>query len=123
MVEWESEIGPSGEVFYIESAEESLFEDSTISDDKGDSPLPELTRRRSTRAGKLFRLIRRKESKRWSSKNKRINSNTNVASNTVVQEKADGSGSKEVTFQDFQVLIEPINLIFSDIEHLGTVAQ
>lgn len=103
MVEWESEIGPSGEVFYIESAEESLFEDSTISDDKGDSPLPELTRRRSTRAGKLFRLIRRKESKRWSSRNKRINSNTNVVSNTVVQEKADGSGNKEVTFQDFQV--------------------
>ncbi|EZA55008.1 PDZ domain-containing protein [Ooceraea biroi] len=101
VVEWESEIGPSGEVLYIESAEESLFENTTA-DDKDDSPQPELTRRRSTRAGKLFRLIRRKESKRWSTRNKRINSNTNMASNTVAQEKTDGSGSKEVTFRDFQ---------------------
>jgi len=79
-------------------------------DDKNDNSQPELTRRRSMRAGKLFRLIRRKESKRWSMRNKRINSNTNVINKTVIQEKIDGSGSKEVTFQDFQVLIYPITL-------------
>ncbi|GAB1864614.1 Protein inturned [Camponotus japonicus] len=101
-VEWESEIGPNGEVFYIESIEESLFEsDHATLDDKNDSPQPELTRRRSTRAGKLFRLIRRKESKRWSTRNKRINNST-TSSNTVEQEKGDGSGNKEVTFRDFQ---------------------
>lgn len=77
-------------------------------DNKNDSSQPELTRRRSTRAGKLFRLIRRKESKRWSTRNKRIN-NSNAASNTVEQEKGDGSGSKEVTFRDFQVMIEALN--------------
>lgn len=102
MVEWESEIGPTGEVFYIESAEENLLENPTTSEDKSESPQPELTRRRSTRAGKLFRLIRRKESKRWSTRNKRINNS--AASNTAAQEK--GDGSKEVKFQDFQVLIE-----------------
>ncbi|KAL6436477.1 hypothetical protein ACFW04_004751 [Cataglyphis niger] len=101
-VEWESEIKPNGEVFYIESIEENLFDsDHTTSDNKNDSPQPELTRRRSTRAGKLFRLIRRKESKRWSMRNKRI-TNSGVASNTVEEEKGDGSGSKEVTFRDFQ---------------------
>lgn len=105
IVEWETEIGPSGEVFYIESAEESLSEDPTTLDDKSDkSPQPELTRRRSTRAGKLFRLIRRKESKRWSTRNKRINNST-IIGNTLAEEKGDGSGNKEVTFRDFQVLI------------------
>ncbi|XP_011694656.1 PREDICTED: protein inturned [Wasmannia auropunctata] len=99
VVEWESEIGPNGEVFYIESAEESLLENPTASEDKSESPQPELTRRRSTRAGKLFRLIRRKESKRWSTRNKRISSSV-AASNTAAQEK--GDGSKEVKFQDFQ---------------------
>lgn len=100
MVEWESEIGPTGEIFYIESAEESLLENPTISENDIESPQPELTRRRSTRAGKLFRLIRRKESKRWSTRNKRINSAT--TNNVTAEEK--GDGSKEVKFQDFQVL-------------------
>ncbi|XP_071571920.1 protein inturned isoform X2 [Temnothorax nylanderi] len=99
LVEWESEIGPTGEVFYIESAEESLLENPTTSEDKSESPQPELTRRRSTRAGKLFRLIRRKESKRWSTRNKRIN-NSAAANSTAAQEK--GDGGKEVKFQDFQ---------------------
>lgn len=109
VVEWESEIGPTGEVFYVESAEESLFEDPTVFNNKNDSPQPELTRRRSTRAGKLFRLIRRKESKRWSTRNKKINSST-VASNIGAQEK-DANGSKEVTFRDFQVLIRDTLLL------------
>jgi len=100
VVEWESEIGPTGEIFYIESAEESLLENPTISENDIESPQPELTRRRSTRAGKLFRLIRRKESKRWSTRNKRINSAT--TNNVTAEEK--GDGSKEVKFQDFQVL-------------------
>ncbi|XP_024887243.1 protein inturned isoform X2 [Temnothorax curvispinosus] len=99
LVEWESEIGPTGEVFYIESAEESLLENPTTSEGKSESPQPELTRRRSTRAGKLFRLIRRKESKRWSTRNKRIN-NSAAANSTAAQEK--GDGGKEVKFQDFQ---------------------
>lgn len=103
MIEWESEIGPTGEVFYVESAEESLFEDSTVFDRKNDSSQPELTRRRSTRAGKLFRLIKRKESKRWSTRNKKMNSSP-IVSNIAAQEK-DANGSKEVTFRDFQVLI------------------
>ncbi|XP_012537346.1 protein inturned isoform X2 [Monomorium pharaonis] len=98
VVEWESEIGPTGEVFYIESEEESLLENPATSEDKSESPQPELTRRRSTRAGKLFRLIRRKESKRMSMRNKRINNS--AANNTIAQEK--GDGSKEVKFQDFQ---------------------
>lgn len=103
MAEWESEIGDTGEVFYVESTEESLFEDHTPFDidNKNDNPQVLLTRRRSTRAGKLFRLIRRKESKRCSTRGKKININT-TASDTVVQEK-DGNGSKEVTFRDFQV--------------------
>ncbi|XP_011876832.1 PREDICTED: protein inturned [Vollenhovia emeryi] len=99
LVEWESEIEPTGDVFYIESAEESLLENPTTSEDTGESPQPELTRRRSTRAGKLFRLIRRKESKRWSTRNKRIN-NSAAAINAAAQEK--GDGGKEVKFQDFQ---------------------
>lgn len=67
-IEWESEISPGGEVFYIESMMESF----TIGNNKrnnGDqyiSPKPELARRRSTRAGKLIRLIKRKESYRHS---------------------------------------------------------
>jgi len=108
VVEWESEIGSTGEVFYIESAEESLLENPTTSEDKSQSPQPELTRRRSTRAGKLFRLIRRKESKRWSTRNKRISNNA-ASNNTAVQEK--GDGNKEVKFQDFQVLIEAFGAI------------
>ena len=103
MVEWESEIGPTGEVFYVESAEESLLENPTILENDIESPQPELTRRRSTRAGKLFRLIRRKESKRWSTRNKRIN-NSAATNNATAEEK--GDGSKEVKFQDFQVLTE-----------------
>lgn len=102
-MEWESEVGPNGEVFYIESVEESLYENSTALDDKSDSPQSELTRRRSTRTGKLFRLIRRKESKRWSTRNKRINNST-VTNNTLAQEKANRSENKEVTFREFQVL-------------------
>lgn len=103
MAEWESEIGPTGEIFYVESVEENLLENPTVFNSKNDSPKPELTRRRSTRAGKLFhRFIRRKESKRWSTRNKKINGNT-VASNVIVQEK-DGSGNKEDSFQECQVL-------------------
>lgn len=97
MVEWESEIGPSGEVFYVESAEKSPSDDSTASDNKEDSSQPELTRRRSTRAGRLFRLIRRKESKRCSTRNKKTNDDA-TTSDTTIQEK-DGSRSKEVKFQ------------------------
>lgn len=90
-------------MFYIESAEKSLVDDPTVSDDKDDSPQPsELTRRRSTRAGKLFRLIRRKESKRCSTRNKKTSDNA-TASDAVAQEK-DGIRSK-VKFQDFQVSI------------------
>ncbi|KYM97363.1 PREDICTED: protein inturned [Cyphomyrmex costatus] len=99
VVEWESEIGPTGEVFYIESAEESLLENPITLENNVESPQSELTRRRSTRAGKLFRLIRRKESKRWSTRNKRIN-NSAATNNAIAQEK--GDGSKEVKFQDFQ---------------------
>ncbi|KAL0126869.1 hypothetical protein PUN28_005313 [Cardiocondyla obscurior] len=106
VVEWEAEIGPTGEVFYIESVEDSLLENPTVPKERSESPQPELTRRRSTRAGKLFRLIRRKESKRWSTRNKRINNSATV-NNAAAQEK--GDGSKEVKFQDFQVLKRSVN--------------
>lgn len=67
-IEWESEISPGGEVFYIESMMESLTIASNKTDnrDKYISPQPELARRRSTRAGRLIRLIKRKESYRHS---------------------------------------------------------
>ncbi|OXU28206.1 hypothetical protein TSAR_008339 [Trichomalopsis sarcophagae] len=66
-IEWESEISPSGEVFYIESLSESFSAQNKICEsNQYISPPPELTRRRSTRAGKLIRLIKRKESYRHS---------------------------------------------------------
>lgn len=66
-IEWESEISPSGEVFYIESLSESFSSQSKVHESSQYiSPPPELTRRRSTRAGKLIRLIKRKESYRHS---------------------------------------------------------
>ncbi|XP_046835061.1 protein inturned isoform X2 [Vespa crabro] len=74
IIEWESEIGPNGEVFYIESPVETLSSSLTFCDDSRKSPQPELTRRRSTRA---------------------------VGSNRGSQEK-EGNGNKEVTFRDFQ---------------------
>ncbi|KAL2738786.1 protein inturned [Vespula squamosa] len=100
IIEWESEIGPNGEVFYIESPVETLSSSHTSCDDSRKSPQPELTRRRSTRAGKLMRLLRRKDSKRWSTRNKKGNTNL-VGSNRGSQEK-EGNGNKEVTFRDFQ---------------------
>lgn len=67
-IEWESEISPAGEVFYIESLTESSTSSNNKTSDSNQyvSPQPELTRRRSTRAGKLIRLIKRKESYRHS---------------------------------------------------------
>ncbi|XP_014223988.1 protein inturned [Trichogramma pretiosum] len=67
-IEWESEISPSGEVFYIKSMTEftPLTNNKTDKDSQLISPPPELTRRRSTRTKKLMRLIKRKESYRHS---------------------------------------------------------
>lgn len=73
-IEWESEISASGEVFYIESLVKtttSTTNDESTKIDKLNKksillPKSELTRRRSTRAGKLIRLIKRKESYRHS---------------------------------------------------------
>ncbi|KAJ8678809.1 hypothetical protein QAD02_014596 [Eretmocerus hayati] len=67
-IEWESEISPAGEVFYIESLTDSSATEGfkTNLGDTFVSSVPELTRRRSTRAGKLIRLIKRKESYRHS---------------------------------------------------------
>lgn len=48
-----------------------------------------------------MRLLRRKDSKRWSTRNKKGNTNL-VGSNRGSQEK-EGNGNKEVTFRDFQV--------------------
>ncbi|XP_058793865.1 protein inturned [Phymastichus coffea] len=67
-IEWESEINSEGEVFYIESFLESLntVDHKIINNNPLIPLLPELTRRRSTKAGKLMRLIKRKESYRHS---------------------------------------------------------
>ncbi|XP_014204314.1 protein inturned [Copidosoma floridanum] len=75
-IEWESEVSAAGEVFHIESIIESSGNGqsdskATTTDDASnlqlnDSAGCELTRRRSTRAGKLLRLIKRKESYRHS---------------------------------------------------------
>lgn len=47
-----------------------------------------------------MRLIRRKESKRWSTRNKKSNFNTD---SNVGSSGKDGNAIKEVTFRDFQV--------------------
>ena len=98
--EWESEITPTGELFYIESVAESITDDQPLFSEAQQDSQPELTRRRSTRAGKLMRLIRRKESKRWSTRNKKCNPNT--ASSNVGNAGKEGNTIKEVTFRDFQ---------------------
>ncbi|XP_043256589.1 protein inturned [Colletes gigas] len=98
--EWESEISPNGELFYIESVAESITDDQCSFNETQHNSQPELTRRRSTRAGKLMRLIRRKESKRWSTRNKK--SNPNAVSNNIINSGKEGSATKEVTFRDFQ---------------------
>ncbi|XP_053978115.1 protein inturned isoform X1 [Hylaeus volcanicus] len=98
--EWESEISPTGELFYIESVTESITDDQCSFNETQHNSQPELTRRRSTRAGKLMRLIRRKESKRWSTRNRK--SNPNTVSNNIVNAGKEGNTIKEVTFRDFQ---------------------
>lgn len=99
--EWESEISHTGELFYIESAAESIVDGQSLYNEADHDCQPELTRRRSTRAGKLMRLIRRKESKRWSMRNKKNYSN--ATSNNLINSGKEGSATKEVTFRDFQV--------------------
>ncbi|KAG8039143.1 hypothetical protein G9C98_003450 [Cotesia typhae] len=92
--EWETDIGPLGEVFYIESLSETPG--SNKKPEKPESPPPELKRKRSTRAGKLMRLIRRRESKRYSTRNKKSKGDSKQEGN------ASKEGSKEVKFQDYQ---------------------
>ncbi|XP_017799243.1 PREDICTED: protein inturned [Habropoda laboriosa] len=98
--EWESEINPNGELFYVESALDNINDEQfSFNEIKRDSQ-PELIRRRSTRAGKLMKLIRRKESKRLSTRNKKSNLNTTV--NNIGSSGKEGNTTKEVTFRDFQ---------------------
>lgn len=98
--EWESEINSNGELIYIESAIDNVNDEQfSFTVTKLDSQ-PELMRRRSTRAGKLMRFIKRKESKRLSTRNKK--SNFNVTVNNIGNSGKDGT-TKEVTFRDFQV--------------------
>ncbi|KAG6797320.1 protein inturned [Apis mellifera caucasica] len=97
--EWESEINSNGELIYIESAIDNVNDEQfSFTVTKLDSQ-PELMRRRSTRAGKLMRFIKRKESKRLSTRNKK--SNFNVTVNNIGNSGKDGT-TKEVTFRDFQ---------------------
>ncbi|XP_046747053.1 protein inturned [Diprion similis] len=111
IVEWDSAIKWNGEVFYIESLP------STLTDTRDyHSPLrreskslsPELTRRRSTRAGKLMRLIRRRESRRCSVRNKKTRDVTGEKGHTLGANEAkffqrggtSQGTTKEVTFRD-----------------------
>lgn len=48
-----------------------------------------------------MRLIRRKESKRWSTRNKKTN--FNILSDNTGNLGKEGNAIKEVTFRDFQV--------------------
>lgn len=100
IVEWEAEIGPTGDVFYIESSPETQNNNDRLYNEQLESPPPELMRRRSTRAGKLMRLIRRRESKRYSTRVKK--SKNGVGKGSDGQQK-EGNGNKEVKFQDYQV--------------------
>ncbi|XP_020718480.1 protein inturned isoform X1 [Bombus terrestris] len=98
--EWESEINPNGELIYIESLVDNINDEQfSFNETKLDSQ-PELIRRRSTRAGKLMRLIRRKESKRLSTRSKK--GNFNITVNNIGNSGKDGTTIKEVTFRDFQ---------------------
>nr|XP_034172113.1 protein inturned isoform X1 [Osmia lignaria] len=97
--EWESQINSNGELFYIESAIDNITDEQSLFNQIKHDSQPELIRRRSTRAGKLMRLIRRKESKRWSTRNKKSNFNTD---SNVGSSGKDGNAIKEVTFRDFQ---------------------
>ncbi|KOX74168.1 Protein inturned [Melipona quadrifasciata] len=98
--EWESEINSNGELIYIESLVDNINDEQfSFNETKLDSQ-PELIRRRSTRTGKLMRLIKRKESKRLSTRNKKTNFNTTT--NNVGCSGKEGTGIKEVTFRDFQ---------------------
>ncbi|KAG7201957.1 hypothetical protein KM043_004661 [Ampulex compressa] len=99
MVEWETEIDSMGEVFYIESQVQNLNENKYTCVEVNENARPEFTRRRSTRAGKIMRLIRHKDSKRWNTKNKKSN---DIASNNTECREKGGNGNKEVTFEDFQ---------------------
>ncbi|XP_011298415.1 protein inturned [Fopius arisanus] len=100
IVEWESEISPTGDVFYIESSPETQNNNDRLYNEQLESPPPELMRRRSTRAGKLMRLIRRRESKRYSSRVKK--SKTGSSKNDSGAQQKEGNGNKEVKFQDYQ---------------------
>ena len=88
-------------MIYIESLVDNINnEQFSFNETKLDSQ-PELIRRRSTRTGKLMRLIKRKESKRLSIRNKKTNFNTTT--NNVGSSGKEGTAIKEVTFRDFQV--------------------
>ncbi|XP_017889125.1 protein inturned [Ceratina calcarata] len=98
--EWESEINSNGELFYIESAVDSINDEQISFNETKHDPQPELVRRRSTRAGKLMRLIRRKESKRISTRNRRNDLNT--ITNNMGNLGKEVNTTKEVTFRDFE---------------------
>ncbi|XP_048515157.1 protein inturned isoform X3 [Athalia rosae] len=108
IVEWDSAIEWTGEVFYIESfpAAPGSFQTHCprrILESK--TPSPELTRRRSTRAGKFMRLIRRRDSRRYSLRNKARMERTSSPNNEKPAHKSVSGhgGGKEVTFRDTEV--------------------
>ncbi|KAF7993028.1 hypothetical protein HCN44_005809 [Aphidius gifuensis] len=94
IAEWETEIGAHGEVFYIESYPDDNKKQQQQQIEPVESPVQELNRRRSTRAGKLMRLIRRRESKRYSTRIKKTNKNIDNTTNNIT--------NKEVKFHDYQ---------------------
>lgn len=101
-------------MFYIESLP-SIVSDQQSRESllrhQSKSPSPELTRRRSTRAGKLMRLIRRRESRRCSVRNKKTRDVTADKGHALsqvetkgLQKNANNQGiAKEVTFRDSEV--------------------
>ncbi|KAK0091973.1 hypothetical protein PV326_002431 [Microctonus aethiopoides] len=102
IIEWEADISPNGEVFYIESSQDTPGNSSKPNNHQKKSPPPELIRRRSTRAGKLMRLIRRRESKRYSVRGKKSKSIVSKQNDGNLHHKETGNSNKEVKFQDYQ---------------------
>ena len=98
--EWESSIEPNGELFYIESHIDTFSERKRIEEEESSFPTLELTRRRSMRAGKLMRLIKRKGSTRGSVRNKKLN----VAESVSTDRRKPETISEEYVYSDYQVI-------------------
>lgn len=110
-VEWEAFVEPNGELFYIESPLESFADSKSVENDDSEFP-PELTRRRSMRAGKIIRLIKRKSSTRGSMRNKKPNSSEHHRNNHETIQEDYALANYEVMKNDFFQVLYFILILF-----------